>query len=68
MKEGDTVRMNAETLEHLTKINLTTEHETATIKALLTGMYEGGVYLDRPLYGLRYWNKLDLELVEDENV
>ena len=68
MNTGDTVRINAETQGHLRKHDLTTEHETATIKAVLTGLYGGGIFLDRPLYGIRYWNKLDLEIVEDKNV
>lgn len=72
MKEGDTVRVDKEVLETLVElgeIDLTTPHETAKIQLVLTETaFEGSVCLDRPLYGCRYWDKYDLELVEDENV
>ena len=73
MKEGDHVRVDREVLETLVElgeIDLTTPYETAIIQVVLTGtMFEGGIFLDRPLYGCRYWDKHDLEIAEEsENV
>ena len=67
LKTGDLVQMKQSTIDHLSKVNLTTDHDFATVRVVLEGDY-GGICLDRPLYGFRYWNSDDLELVENKDV
>jgi hypothetical protein len=56
MKEGDLVKL---------KRGVSTKRgrpEIAKVVMVMTGIYDGGMILDRKLDGSRYWNKDDLEL------
>lgn len=57
-KAGSTVRL---------KKHAGSQTETAKIKTLLTGV-DGGVFLETPLDGSRYWNIDDLELMIRDGV
>jgi hypothetical protein len=58
MKEGDLVRLKREVSTKRGR------PEIAKVVTVMTGIYDGGMILDRKLDGSRYWNKEDLEITK----
>lgn len=62
-KVGDVVRLRSDVLRTMDKPKDQPFFSTAPVKAILHDV-KGGLFLERPLYGFRYWNSSEVEVMK----